>query len=78
MIVFFSAIYYGNKLVYLGVQINTTINMQTTGYQTGIPLIEKWESYINSEVQSIDYINVKVQLSPIHFLILGRGGPFFV
>ena len=48
---FFSAIYYGNKLVYIGVKINLTISIQTTGYAKGIPLIDKWESYVNSEVR---------------------------
>ncbi|KAK3093447.1 hypothetical protein FSP39_015842 [Pinctada imbricata] len=41
-------VHYGNKLMYIGVQINTTINRRITGYSEGIPMIEKWESLVTS------------------------------
>jgi hypothetical protein len=47
---FASAIYYGNKLKYLAVRVNTTINRRTTGYSTGIPIVERWENFIQGQV----------------------------
>ncbi|KAK3092390.1 hypothetical protein FSP39_002236 [Pinctada imbricata] len=48
-----ASIKYGNKLMYIGIQINTTINMRTTGYSKGIPLIEKWETFINNKMSAM-------------------------
>ena len=42
--------YYGTKLKYIGVQINTTINDAEIGYIKGIPLRDKWEDVISREV----------------------------
>ncbi|XP_062611293.1 protein dispatched homolog 3-like isoform X2 [Saccostrea cucullata] len=48
-----SQIHYGNKMKYLAVQVNTTINRRITGYSTGIPLIEKWEQLINNKMAAM-------------------------
>ncbi|XP_069118440.1 protein dispatched homolog 1-like isoform X1 [Argopecten irradians] len=48
-----TSIYYGNKLKYMMVSINTTINRFTTGYTEGIPKVEKWENFIQSEVNKM-------------------------
>jgi len=44
------AIIYGNQLKYLIVEVNTTINRYVTGYSKGIPIVERWESFVNSQV----------------------------
>ncbi|KAJ8303403.1 hypothetical protein KUTeg_019799 [Tegillarca granosa] len=44
---------YGNKIKYIGIQINTTINNLVTGYAEGIPVIEKWENFINSQMKKM-------------------------
>ena len=49
-----TALYYGNKLKYIAVQINTTINIQTLGYTEGIPKAEAWEAFINKEVRALE------------------------
>lgn len=48
-----SSIYYGTKFKYIGIEINTTINRKTTGYDEGIPLVEMWENFFNSEVSKM-------------------------
>ncbi|XP_061167576.1 protein dispatched homolog 3-like [Saccostrea echinata] len=59
-----NSIYYGNKLKYLAVQVNTTINKRITGYSTGIPLIEKWEKLIENKMKTMPTgVNSAVQLT---------------
>ncbi|XP_076080756.1 protein dispatched homolog 1-like [Mytilus galloprovincialis] len=48
-----SSIYYGTQFKYIAVEINTTINRKTTGYATGIPLVELWETFINDQVSTM-------------------------
>ncbi|XP_033735368.1 uncharacterized protein LOC117323939 [Pecten maximus] len=48
-----TSIYYGNKLKYMMVSINTTINRFTTGYTEGIPKVEKWENFVQSEISKM-------------------------
>ncbi|XP_060082462.1 uncharacterized protein LOC132561782 [Ylistrum balloti] len=48
-----SSIYYGNKLKYMMVSINTTINRFTTGYSEGIPKVERWEAFVQSEINKM-------------------------
>ena len=45
-----SAKYYGNNIKYVGIQVNTTIKYQTLGYVEGIPIMNLWEDFVNSEV----------------------------
>lgn len=76
ILIWFSlAIYYGNKIKYLGVTVNTTINRRTTGYSKGIPIVKRWEALINDRVGVLSIkpdINLKefiqfeiVRLSPV-------------
>ena len=76
ILIWFSlAIYYGNKIKYLGVTVNTTINRRTTGYSKGIPIVKRWEALINDRVGVFSVkpeINLKefiqfeiVRLSPV-------------
>ncbi|XP_061168958.1 protein dispatched homolog 3-like [Saccostrea echinata] len=48
-----SSIYYGNKIKYIGVSVKTTVNRRTTGYSTGIPIVERWESLIQSKMSAM-------------------------
>lgn len=45
-----SSIFYGNKLKYLAVSVNTTINRRTTGYSKGIPIVQQWEELVNNRM----------------------------
>ena len=42
--------YYGTKLRYISITINTTIFGPTLGYQEGIPLRDKWEDFFSKKV----------------------------
>ncbi len=56
MIFYFSegtTYYYGTRLKYIAVQVNTTINDAEVGYIKGIPLRDKWEEVISREVPII-------------------------
>ena len=50
-----SAKYYGNNIKYVGIQVNTTIKYQTLGYVEGIPIMNLWEDFVNSEVITKGY-----------------------
>lgn len=63
ILIWFSlAIYYGNKIKYLGVTVNTTINRRTTGYSKGIPIVKRWEALINDRVGGFFYIKPDINL----------------
>ena len=55
-----SAKYYGNNIKYVGIQVNTTIKYQTLGYVEGIPIMNLWEDFVNSEV-----IRLRIIIVPI-------------
>lgn len=42
--------YYGNNIKYVSIQVNTTIKYQTLGYVEGIPIMNKWEEFVTSEM----------------------------
>ena len=44
--------YYGTKLRYVSITINTTIFGATLGYREGIPLRDKWEDFISKKVNN--------------------------
>ena len=46
-----SAKYYGNNIRYVAIQVNTTIKVQTLGYVEGIPIMNRWEQFVTSEVR---------------------------
>ncbi|XP_045187392.2 uncharacterized protein LOC123545146 [Mercenaria mercenaria] len=41
---------YGNDIRYIGIQVNTTIKVRTLGYAEGIPIMNKWEDFVNAEM----------------------------
>lgn len=43
-------LYYGTKLKYLAIEINTTMNVYYMGYEEGLPVYEQWEQLISSIV----------------------------
>ncbi|XP_053407451.1 uncharacterized protein LOC123533361 [Mercenaria mercenaria] len=43
-----SGLYYGTKLQYLAIEINTTMNLYSLGYEEGLPVFEEWENFIQS------------------------------
>ena len=48
----FPAQKYGNNIKYIAIQVNTTLQYQTLGYDEGIPIMERWEDFVNNEVSS--------------------------
>ena len=46
----FSGLYYATKLQYLAIEINTTMNLYSLGYQEGMPVYQKWEELLNDTV----------------------------
>ena len=42
--------FYGTRLRYAAVTINTTLSWGNLGYEEGIPIIEEWESFMKSQV----------------------------
>ena len=47
---YFTGNKYGNRLLYVGVAVNTTLNPSTLGYENGLPIYENWEKFVNDEV----------------------------
>ena len=41
---------YGNDLRYVAIQVNTTLNPHTLVYETGLPIKNKWEEFVNEQV----------------------------
>ena len=46
----FAGLYYGTKLQYLAIEVNTTMNVYSVGYQEGMPVYFKWEELVNDMV----------------------------
>lgn len=38
---------------YIATQVNTTVNIYHTSFADGIPVVENWEEFVNSEVSMI-------------------------
>ncbi|KAJ8308810.1 hypothetical protein KUTeg_013684 [Tegillarca granosa] len=45
--------YYGNKIKYLAIQINTTIDKYRINYKNGIPIVERWEAFVNKMMKEL-------------------------
>lgn len=41
-------LYYGTKLQYLAIEVNTTMNLYNLGYQEGLPIFNDWENFIHN------------------------------
>lgn len=46
-------IFYGTKIKYVAIVVNTTLTMSRTGFERGLPIRDRWENLINKEVRSI-------------------------
>jgi len=46
----FSGLYFGTKLKYLAIEINTTMNVFDMGYEEGLPVYDEWEQLIQNIV----------------------------
>ncbi|KAK3607816.1 hypothetical protein CHS0354_031317 [Potamilus streckersoni] len=44
------AVQYGNRIRYLAIQVNLTLSAFGTGYEEGLPVMNKWEHFISSEM----------------------------
>ena len=45
-----SAVLFGNKIKYVGVQVNLTLGRFSTGYKTGKPVMDRWENFVSAKV----------------------------
>ena len=50
MFQYVAGLYYGTKLKYLAIEVNTTMNVYSLGYQEGMPIYMKWEELVNDLV----------------------------
>lgn len=48
-----SAKMYGNNIRYIAIQVNTTLKLETLGYAEGIPIMNRWEDFINGEMKNM-------------------------
>ena len=70
-------LYYGTNLKYLAIEVNTTMNVYSLGYQEGLPIYRKWEELVNDMVKytfnlivTLSSKNVSVKTKPIYFIKL--------
>ncbi|XP_013386010.1 uncharacterized protein LOC106155638 [Lingula anatina] len=42
--------YYGTKLKFIAIEVNTTLNAHALGYATGLPIMERWEDFMKEEL----------------------------
>ncbi|KAL3837324.1 hypothetical protein ACJMK2_022690 [Sinanodonta woodiana] len=64
---------YGNAIRYLAIQVNLTLSAYGTGYIEGLPVMNKWENFVSSEMaQMPEGMNRGFQLtvSTWHWLIV--------
>ncbi|XP_052273404.1 uncharacterized protein LOC127873573 [Dreissena polymorpha] len=45
--------FYGNRLVYFGVQVNLTLGRFSSGYVEGKPVMDRWESFVQKEMAAM-------------------------
>ena len=48
--------YYGTKLKYVAITINTTIFGPTLGYMDGLPVRDKWEQFVTDKVNDVFWL----------------------
>ena len=56
-ICYFEGNKFGNRLLYVAIAFNTTLNPITLGYRDGLPIHDNWEEFIQNEVS---YFNIKL------------------
>ena len=42
--------YYGTRMAYIGIQVNTTIDGATLGFPDGLEIRDAWEDFVSAEV----------------------------
>ena len=50
------AVFFGNKIKYLAVQVNLTLGRFSTGYKSGKPVMDRWENFVNSQVRVLIFV----------------------
>ena len=40
----------GNRIKYMAISVNTTLRLQSLGYTEGIPIVERWEQFMENQV----------------------------
>nr|KAG5700686.1 hypothetical protein BaRGS_029051 [Batillaria attramentaria] len=48
-----SSIQVGNKIKYLAIAVNTTLQLQSLGYEEGIPIVQRWEKFMESQLSNM-------------------------
>ncbi|KAL8603219.1 hypothetical protein ACOMHN_025234 [Nucella lapillus] len=43
----------GNRIKYLAISVNTTLNFQSLGYTEGIPIIQRWEQFMENQLKTM-------------------------
>jgi hypothetical protein len=44
---------FGNRLLYVSIALNTSLNPITLGYEEGLPIHDNWEEFIQNEVSLV-------------------------
>lgn len=44
---------YGNDIRFIALQVNTTIKLSRIGYAEGIPIMNKWEEFVNARMKNM-------------------------
>ncbi|WAR20450.1 DISP1-like protein [Mya arenaria] len=47
------SVFYGNRIVYLGIQVNLTLGRFSSGYVEGKPVMERWEAFVKEEMKNM-------------------------
>ena len=44
---------YGQRLSYVAIAVNTTLNPLSLGYEEGLPIYRDWENFVNNKVCAV-------------------------
>ena len=44
---------YGHRIAFVGIQMNTTLNPASLGYEEGLPIYRKWEDFVSGEMKDL-------------------------
>ena len=56
---YFAGNKFGNRLLYVAIALNTSLNPSTLGYQDGLPIHDNWEEFIQNEVSLLLFMVFK-------------------
>ena len=51
----YNGMYYGTRLRYAAIAVNTSLIYGNVGYQTGLPVMHEWEAFFEKEVSEMCY-----------------------